>query len=381
VSAALTLRSMAVAVRRRALTQDLVIAGAFTLAAQVELTVQSTAVQGSLIGQRVAFLLVTLSLSTRRVAPVLAAAIASVGFALQGVLGDAPIAGGFLALLVLLGSLGFYTTLHRGAVAVAMLLLAGAVPGLRAGMAFADLLVNAVVIIGTWMGAYLVHRSIDRRIAAELMHERIAQEAVAADRSRIARDLHDSVAHAITIMTLQAGGARRRSTDPVVEDALLIVEASGRQALADMNRFLGVLGSDVEALGEAPGLGDVSDIIEGTRAAGADVELTVSGRVDQVPVSVGATAYRVVQEALTNALKYAIPGPMNVTVVAGADALDVNVTSPIDGTAPAVPLKGGGRGIGGLRRRVAVFGGTLEARRDGDVWRVSARIPYREDRP
>jgi signal transduction histidine kinase len=148
-----------------------------------------------------------------------------------------------------------------------------------------------------------------------------------------------------------------------------------------MNRFLGVLGSDVEALGEAPGLGDVSDIIEGTRAAGADVDLTVSGRVDQVPVSVGATAYRVVQEALTNALKYAIPGPMNVTVVAGADALDVNVTSPIDGTAPAVQLKGGGRGIGGLRRRVAVFGGTLEARRDGDVWRVSARIPYREDRP
>ncbi len=372
---------MAFAARRRALTQDVVIAGVFTLAAQVELTVQSTGVQGPLIGQRVAFLLITASLCARRAAPLAAAAIAAVGFAMQGALGDAPIASGFLALLVLLGSLGFYATLRRGAIAVAMLLVAGAVPGLRGGMAFADLLVNAVVIIGTWSGAYLIHRSIDRRIAAELMHERVAQEAVAVERSRIARDLHDSVAHAITIMTLQAGGARRKSSDPVVEDALLIVESSGRQALADMNRFLGVLGSDVEALSEAPGLGDIIEVIDGTRAAGADVDVTVSGRVDQVPVSVGATAYRIVQEALTNALKYATPGPMNVTVAAGADALDLSVTSPAVGESAAPSPDGGGRGLRGLRRRVAVFGGTLEARRDGAVWRVAARIPYGEGRP
>ncbi|MFC6236387.1 sensor histidine kinase [Longivirga aurantiaca] len=365
---------------RRVLVQDVVLAGAFTLAAQLELTAQSSVVEGPLLWQRSAFLLITSSLAARRRAPITAVAVASTGFALQAAVGDAPVASGFLALLVLLASLGFYASPGRGASGVALLLAAGAVPAVLSGMAVGDLLVNAVVIIGTWAGAFLIHRSIERRLEAELGRERAAREAVLSERARIARDLHDSVAHAITVMTLQAGGARRRSSDPVVQDALLVVEGAGRQALTDMNRFLEVLGSDVEALGEAPGLDDVPDIVDVTRAAGADVEVSISGQVDRVPASVGATGYRVVQEALTNALKHASPGPMRVRVVAGSDALDVLVVSPAALAGPRAGANGGGRGLRGLRGRVAVFGGSLAAGAEGDVWQVAARIPY-EDMP
>jgi signal transduction histidine kinase len=233
------------------------------------------------------------------------------------------------------------------------------------------------------MAAWAVGRALSERgrRAAELevRADRLQREhesAVAEERARIARELHDVIAHSVSVMTVQAGAARLLlDGDPErARDSLLSLENTGRQALADMRRLLGILRSDHEraALRPQPGIGDVPALVDQMRAAGLRADLSIEGEPKPLAPGVDLTAYRIVQEALTNALKHAAPAPARVAVRYARDTLAVEVVN--DG-----PLRGNGRpghGLVGMRERVGLYGGTLTAGpTDEGGFRVHAELP------
>jgi signal transduction histidine kinase len=221
-----------------------------------------------------------------------------------------------------------------------------------------------------------------RRLEAERDEE--ARRAVAEERARIARELHDVVAHSMSVMTVQAGAARRvidRDVDQARE-ALGAIEATGREALAEMRRLLGVLredqpGPDGGTLAPQPGLDRIAALVGQVRDAGVEVELTVDGTPRPVPQGLDVSAYRIVQEALTNVLKHAGPARAHVTVRHDDDGVDIEVVDDGRGIgAHGATQDGGGHGLLGMRERVALYDGTLETgRRPGGGFRVHARLP------
>ncbi|WP_261719782.1 histidine kinase [Streptomyces sp. FZ201] len=231
----------------------------------------------------------------------------------------------------------------------------------------------------------------------ERERENAAQAAVEAERDRIARELHDIVSHNVSLMVVQAGAAREvlgTMPDEAVT-ALRAVEDAGRGAMTDLRHLLGVLapaqdGTDGEDGGQGstapqPGLDRLGTLVDRISFAGLPVEVRISGEPRPLPQGVDVTAYRIVQEALTNALRHGDGGKAEVTVRYADHALRVEVLSTgpsvLTGQAPPPPTRQGtGRGLLGLRERVAVYGGDLDARRRlGGGFRVRARIPL--DRP
>jgi signal transduction histidine kinase len=217
------------------------------------------------------------------------------------------------------------------------------------------------------------------RMAAELAAAHAAERALA-ERNRLARELHDSVGHALTVTTLQAGAAARvLDSDPAfVARALDAIAEAGRAALADLDHVLGLLREENSGnRSPQPDLGDLDALVDGTRSAGVPVELRRDGVTAAVPRAVSREAYRIVQEGLTNALRHAGPVPVDIRVAVGADAVELEVTNPL-GAGHA--RTGGGRGIAGMRERVGVLRGELSAGPDGDRWRVAARLPFGPER-
>ncbi|GHF71598.1 hypothetical protein GCM10010218_61010 [Streptomyces mashuensis] len=218
-----------------------------------------------------------------------------------------------------------------------------------------------------------------------------ADRAVAEERRRIARELHDIVAHHITTMYLMSGGARANlHSDPdVAWDALVELESSGRMALREMRQLLGVLRGTDEHHGNPatpqPGVADLDRLAADAGAAGLPTELSVHGVPHELPPAVGLTVYRIVQEALTNTRRHAGPTVARVRLEYGAGEVSVEVCDDGRG-APAGAPGSGGYGLLGMRERVALHGGTLEtgARREGG-FRVAARLPVHpeddENRP
>jgi signal transduction histidine kinase len=219
------------------------------------------------------------------------------------------------------------------------------------------------------------------RMAAELAESHAAERALA-ERNRLARELHDSVGHALTITTLQAGAAARvLETDPAfVARALDAIAEAGRSALADLDHVLGLLRSGPDGAdggddrAPQPDLGDLDALVDGARSAGVPVALQRDGATGAVPRAVSREAYRIVQEGLTNALRHAGPVPVAVRVAVHDDAVELELTNPL-GAARARPRTGGGRGIAGMRERVTVLRGELRTGVDGGLWRVAARLP------
>ena len=212
--------------------------------------------------------------------------------------------------------------------------------------------------------------------------EREHETAVLAERARIARELHDVIAHSVSVMTVQAGAARLLlDEDPARARAPLVaVETTGRQALGEMRRLLGILrGSDDEAaLTPQPGVAQLDTLVEQVRSAGLPVEVCTEGALRPLAPGVDLTVYRVVQEALTNVLKHAGAARAQVVLRYGAQTLELAVTN----TGGHVTGNGhgghglGGHGLGGMRQRVALYGGELHAGpgRDGG-YEVRARLP------
>ena len=220
--------------------------------------------------------------------------------------------------------------------------------------------------------------------------------AVAAERLRIARELHDVVAHSMSVIAVQAGVGRHVIDTDVgaASDALGVIETTSRGALTEMRRMLGVLrqGDEAAALHPMPGLADIPTLVAETRRAGLGVTLDSSGRAGGLPAGVDLTAYRVVQEALTNVLKHG--GPVaHVRVACSEHRVELEVTddgrSPVpvgSGASPAPrgsrgsrgsPGAEGGQGLLGMRERVALYGGGVEAGpRPGGGFRVRAWLPH-----
>jgi signal transduction histidine kinase len=220
----------------------------------------------------------------------------------------------------------------------------------------------------------------DRAAALERERESAAARAAAEERLRIARDVHDLVGHALSGIAVQSSTARvaldagRLGT---ARTALSAVESASRAALGEMRQLVGVLrAGDTGEHGFVPGLGDLPGLVDGLRAQGVAVALSV-GELGEVPGAVSVAAYRVVQEALTNAVKHAAGSRVTVAVAASGGALVATVEDYAQQA--AAPGEGvGGHGLAGMRERVAGLGGEVSAGPAGDHpgWRVRARIPY-----
>jgi signal transduction histidine kinase len=204
-----------------------------------------------------------------------------------------------------------------------------------------------------------------------------ADRAVTEERQRIARELHDVIAHSVSVMTVQAGAVRRllKPEQEKERQALETVEATGREALTEMRRLVGLLREQgaMPEFSPQPGMATVESLLDGVRAAGLPVELDVEGNPRELPPGVDLAAYRVIQEALTNALKYAGPAHAWVTVHWADGELELEIAN--DGR-EASGANGGGHGLAGMRERVSLYGGRIETgSRDGGGYVVRAHLP------
>jgi signal transduction histidine kinase len=246
---------------------------------------------------------------------------------------------------------------------------------------------DAIVMGPLMAGVFGAGRLMQSReqLAAALQQERAQAEryAVAEERARIARELHDVVGHAIATMTVQAGAERMALGDarPETSQVLNQIEVTGRQTLQEMRRLLGVLRTSDDSVDftPQPGLAQVGALAERMGRSGLDVEVRVDGEPGVVPPGVDISAYRIVQEALTNVLKHADAIRATVRIDHGDGAIQIEVTD--DGTGSSAATDGQGHGLTGIRERVALYGGSLEA---GPLptggWRLLARLP-KEDAP
>jgi signal transduction histidine kinase len=339
-------------------------------------------------------LAVTVPLLWRRRRPVPVLAVSSVALMLLTALRyrDNP---GNLGVLVAAYSVGAHARSRRQVVQAAAVcmpaFLAFLVIGViihYEGATFWNVFGNAVVFSTAFILGDNMRRRRQRVADLEHLAERLkreqtllAERAVSEERARLARELHDVVAHSMSMMVVQAGGARRiSSTQPErAAAALAQIEETGRQALVEMRRLLGVLRADDRAAlnGDrfvAPPQPSLRALEQLTAMPGLPVVLTVEGAPPELPSAIDLSGYRIVQEALTNVRKHAGTAQAEVRVRYGADAVEIEVAD--DGRGAATP-RGSGLGLVGMRERVTMCGGDLRVGpRPGGGWLVHARLPY-----
>jgi signal transduction histidine kinase len=225
----------------------------------------------------------------------------------------------------------------------------------------------------------------ERRVRlAERERDLAAREAVVEERARIARELHDVVAHSVSVMVVQAQAGPRLADDPELwRGAFRSIETTGRAALVELRALLGVLrgGSEHPATAPQPGLDALDDLLDQVRSAGLRVDLRIEGDRTELPAGVDLSAYRIVQEALTNTLKHAGRAEAEVIVRYRSTSLELEVLD--NGVGPhTARLDGAGQGLVGMRERVGLYGGALEAgSRNGHGFAVRARLPLAPEAP
>ena len=288
---------------------------------------------------------------------------------------------------------GAYTSRRDGRLAAGVIAVMVVVTAVAIGEdVIGDIVFIGGILFAVW-GAATVVRSRQELAGAlaertvELEHEReeTAKLAVAEERARIARELHDVVAHSVSMMVVQAGAERRALGDERPETAAVLgtIEDTGRAAMAELRRLLGLLrrSDDELALAPQPSLSHLDDLVEQVREAGMPVDLRIEGEPRPIAAGIDLSAYRIVQEALTNALKHAGPASALVSVRYGDGELEIEITD--DGAdAAAGDVVAGGHGLVGMRERVALMGGDMAAgRRRGGGYAVRARLPLAGDVP
>ncbi len=316
-----------------------------------------------------AVLLMTLPLAWRRRQPL--AVFLAIAAAAVGVFQQAPYAG-LTAVMIAAYSVGTYSR-HRllslgviiaTATVIATVFHAGWPP-------LPDASAPYVIALSMWLvGNAIRSRQLradafaDRATRLEREREQATREAVAAEHARIARELHDVVAHSVGVMVVQAGAARHilSKSPQQADEALRAVESSGREAMAELRHLLGLLNQDDDqvALAPQPGLDQLDSLVRRVGEAGLPVTLHVEGRTRPLPPGLDLAAYRVVQEALTNALKYAGLARTDVILDYREDELKIEVLDDGPGRSAAAGT-GAGHGLVGMRERLALYGGTLEA--------------------
>ena len=357
---------------------DRIAAALLAIAAELQVWLGGIATHHRLAAGLVAAAL-TVSVMVRRVYPLGAGVAAAALTSTQvGIWGDPQVIGASIAELCALYGLTVWTSPRRfllGTVAVAAAILAAATgPHTTfSSTAFVLLVVLAVML--------LVRRVVgDRERRAQLAERErdlAAREAVAGERARIARELHDVVAHSVSVIVVQAQAGPRLLGEPAqVRDVFHSIETTGREALDELRRLLGVLRTRDEQLpvGPQPGLDALQPLIQQLREAGLRVELRVEGEPVRLPPGIDLSAYRIVQEALTNTLKHAGPAEAEVIVRYHHSTLELEILD--NGTGAPARVNGSGHGLVGMRERVALYGGSLEAgARNGHGFGVRARLP------
>lgn len=299
----------------------------------------------------------------------------------------------FVALVLTAYSVGSRAE-GRRAVWVAAALAVAAIPVFVAAVIHGQQAGNAIPSYVWLLAAWAVGRSVRswrrKSVALEASNRELAEQrelqaraAVMVERGRIARELHDVVAHNVSMMVVQAGAAARvlHGEQPDVRNALDVIAITGRETVDEMRALLGVLRSDdgPDALKPQPGLADLDRLFCGVREAGLPVVLRIEGSRRPLPPALDLSAFRIVQEALTNTLKHAGPAQAQVTVRYEDQAVELEIADT--GRGPSRE-RGAGHGLVGMRERAAMFGGVLEAAPGaGGGFTVRARLPHRTSAP
>lgn len=368
---------------------DPVLALAVFAMGSYEIWIESGQVAGPRLGNTAFLLLVTVPLAWRRRMPLGVLAVvtlASIGWSYAWYFERQPPFAPFVAVLLCAYAVAATAEGRRimaGAGFVAAFIVADFV-AVVAGSRPAETVAAWVFLGFAWVLARVVYRQralagalAERASELEREREEKARLAVALERARIARELHDVVTHNVSVMVLQAGVERRVLGDASesAREVLRTIEQTGRDTLVELRRLLGVLrrSDDRSALAPQPSLDGLDELIEQARDAGLSVGLRIQGAQAALPAGVELSAYRIVQEALTNVLRHAGPARAEVVVRYGTADLELEVSD--DGRGPrngADP----GHGLLGMRERVALHGGVFEAEsRNGGGFRVYARLP------
>ncbi|MFF4548772.1 sensor histidine kinase [Streptomyces sp. NPDC001435] len=233
-----------------------------------------------------------------------------------------------------------------------------------------------VALYGALVGLGELVTAVARRLLGTSAAERLAaleeRTEQLLERTRIARELHDSIGHALTVAVVQAGAARTAGDPEFTDRALSAIEETGRAALEDLERVLGVLRESERPVSGRPTLADADRLLESARASGAKVDAEVTGPVETVPGPVSREGYRILQEALTNVLRHAGDVPVRVRVTVAGGTLALEVRNPLK--AP-VPGPGRGSGLRGIRERAALLGGRAHTGPHEGDWQVHAELP------
>jgi signal transduction histidine kinase len=339
-----------------------------------------------------ALLCVAVAVRRRRLfeAIIVLAAIAIVGLLVFGSSASGPggVASAMVPLLLFYGA-GAFLAEPRAWLALALGTVLVLISALESTMVLANLVFDVPVfavlpfLVGRWARERAARERASRERAERLDAGRELRVRAAAlgERARLAREIHDVIAHSVSVMVIQAAGARTvMDSEPTrAQEALMSVERAGREALAEMRRLLGALGDgqELRALAPQPGIDDLPDLISRTQAAGLPASIRVVGDPVAVAPGLSLCAYRLVQEALTNAIKHAGPARAAVSVRWQADALELEVADDGHGIAASADRAAGGHGLVGMRERAALHGGSVEAGPGlGGGFAVRARIPF-----
>ncbi|MFE7753027.1 sensor histidine kinase [Streptomyces sp. NPDC057428] len=236
--------------------------------------------------------------------------------------------------------------------------------------------VLVLVIVAAGSGALMAQAA--RRLLGPSVKERLAElerrTEQLLERNGIARELHDSLGHALTLAVVQAGAARAAGDQAFTDRALMAIEETGRAALEDLDRVLLVLRETGQPTGRRPALDEASRLLDSARSSGARVDAEVTGPLEDLPRPVSREAYRMLQEALTNVLRHAGPVPVGVRIAVESARLRLEVRNPLPAQVPEAAL-GGGRGLRGIRERAVLLGGEARAGQDGDNWILHVDLP------
>jgi signal transduction histidine kinase len=290
----------------------------------------------------------------------------------------------FPSLLVMLFSVALYERRLLPAVTGGLLLVGSMFYALESnyngGLGASNAAIFAFFTCGAWGSGRLILRRAEQAQLAYADTERLARSAVVEERARIARELHDVVAHSISIVAVQAGAAEELlDRDPERARAHLhSVSNTAREAMTEMRRVLDVLREDDAPHAPLPGLSRLDDLVTEARAAGVEVDVVEEGERPRLPAGVDLVVFRIVQEALTNVRKHAEGARASVRLSYTRRALEIDVRD--DGEMASSVPRPGGHGLIGMRERVALFGGTLDAGSvDGGGFRVRAVLPLEEE--
>ncbi len=369
---------------RRVWMQDGALALALTAWNQWELT-NAEFVDGAVLLNHLTFASMTLAVAFRREMPLACASLAGSALAAQTIWGGDVFGASaqFVALLVAMHAAGSHPVRSRAwAGLIVMMIGVEVYPFVsEEPVRLEDEVGNIAVFVAVWGLARAVQVQRERREGVILDQERREREVLEFERARVARELHDIVAHGLALMVLHAGAARS-APDPVkAAESLDVVEESGRRAMTELHRMLGMLSRpDAGGARATAGLDDVRELADQTRRAGVPVSIDLCEPPAGMDQSIELSAYRVVQEAITNALRHGTGEQVDVTVTTEPNSLVVTVLD--HRTRADQPrrraggvLAGTGRGLKGLAERVELFGGTFSAGRTSAGWQVRAVFP------